>query len=403
MKKNIFLLLLCGLSGTAKADNAVTTNDVVIRPGSTTELTVSLQNDANFNVYAYDFRLYLPEGVEVVKDGTYVYALSGRHTGHSANVQQTSDGAIQFGVSSPEAFLTGTDGPVIGIKLKADESLQVDKALQASITTITYANKEAQTVHPADITFDIKTSNRVVLDENALMVPDATNDNVDILVRRTIKANEWSTICLPFAMSVDKLKAAFGNDYELAYISGCEFEKDGDKVTGIEVNFTSRTAAAQINRPYIIKVSKDISEFEVNSATINPTDGYRTEVTEDDDETGEEVTICAMTGKLKSGTVVPAKSLFLSGNKFWYSTGNTKMKAYRGYFTFSDVLDNFYNSSRISLHFDGDETTGIGATLNEKEEMRNEKIFDLQGRRVASSSLKKGVYVKDGRKVAIKH
>ena len=59
--------------------------------------------------------------------------------------------------------------------------------------------------------------------------------------------------------SADKLKAAFGNDYQLAYISGTNVTKEGDKVTAIDVQFTNRTAAAMANTPYIIKVSQDIT------------------------------------------------------------------------------------------------------------------------------------------------
>ena len=42
------------------------------------------------------------------------------------------------------------------------------------------------------------------------------------------------------------------------------------------------------------------------------------------------------------------------------------------------------------------ETTDIGATLNEKGERRNEKFFDLQGRRIAEPA--RGQYIKDGKK-----
>ena len=408
MKKKIImaLLLLQGISSTAMADNIIATNDVKIRPGGTTELIVSLQSDADFEVYAYDFRLYLPEGIEVVKDGSYVYALSGRHAGHAANVQQTSDGAIQFGIASPETPLTGTSGPVIGIKLRADESLDTGETLQAAITTATYANKEARTVHPADITFGIETTDRVVLDEQALMVPDATSANVDILVRRSIKAGSWATLCLPFAMSTDKLKAAFGDDYQLAYISGCEFEKDGDRVTGIDVLFADRTAAAQVNRPYIIKVSRDITEFEVSNARINPSDGYRTEVTVEDDDTGEEVTVCSMTGNLKAATIVPARSLFLSNGQFWYSAGKTRMKAFRAYFTFGEVLASAdellaggSGAAAVRMSVGGEGTT----VIDEHVSLRSPSAayYDLQGRCVANPA-RHGVYVSEGKKIYVK-
>jgi len=59
---------------------------------------------------------------------------------------------------------------------------------------------------------------RVVLDETSTTAPKASNGAVDVLVKRTIKANEWSTICLPFTMTETQVKTAFGDDVRI----GCE-------------------------------------------------------------------------------------------------------------------------------------------------------------------------------------
>lgn len=47
-------------------------------------------------------------------------------------------------------------------------------------------------------------------------------------------------------------------------------------------------------------------------------------------------------------------------------------------------------------------TTGIGASLNDKGEMINDQVYDLQGRRVEQQSLKSGIYVRNGKKVLVK-
>lgn len=44
-------------------------------------------------------------------------------------------------------------------------------------------------------------------------------------------------------------------------------------------------------------------------------------------------------GTYTANTEVPADNLFLSGNKFWYSSGLTQMKGFRGYFELADVVD----------------------------------------------------------------
>ena len=51
------------------------------------------------------------------------------------------------------------------------------------------------------------------------------------------------------------------------------------------------------------------------------------------------------------------------------------------------------------LFEDEEETTGI-KDLNEKGAMRNEKFFDLQGRRVVKPT--RGLYIKDGKKIMVK-
>jgi hypothetical protein len=104
-------------------------------------------------------------------------------------------------------------------------------------------------------------------------------------------------------------------------------------------------------------------------------------------------------GTYEAETVVPANSLFLNGNKFYYSTGKTKMKAFRAYLTLPVVLADVSNaSSRIALSFE--ETTDV-------KELKSSRIeglksyYNLKGQRV-EAPVKKGLYIRDGKKVVIK-
>jgi hypothetical protein len=100
-------------------------------------------------------------------------------------------------------------------------------------------------------------------------------------------------------------------------------------------------------------------------------------------------------------TEIAENKLFLSDNKFWYSNGSTKMKAFRGYFDFYNILTNKDTSgSRVMLSFD-DETTDIKhVTVNMKYD--NGEWYTLDGRKLDKKPTAKGVYVKEGRKVVIK-
>lgn len=379
------------------ADNIISVNEVSIRPGSTAELIVSLENDADFKVYAYDFRLYLPDGIEVdtKANGSYNFTLKERNEDHSTNVQMTSDGAIQFGVNSPTLYLTGNSGPVLGIILKASAGL-AEGTYQASIERITYANKEAQTVHPVNITFDIEVRNLVVLDENSTIMPEATNGTVDVNVLRTIRGGNWQTIVLPFAMTEEQVTDVFGDDVELADFAGYETQENEDEeIVGIKVNFNTITSI-EANHPCIIKVSQDISSFSVEDVII--------------EEPEVEPTVAAvkrtkrqwseLIGTYVAQTEVPENTLFLNSNKFYYSDGTIKMKGYRAYFDFYDLLTEIEDGAGVKMFFNiDDEETGIKGI--DQGQRTKDDIYDLSGRKIAQKQ-QKGIYIVNGKKVVIK-
>jgi hypothetical protein len=242
---------------------------------------------------------------------------------------------------------------------------------------------------------------RTVLDENATTEPVEEN-NANVRVRRTIKAGEWSTICLPFAMTDAQVKAAFGNDVLLGDFNDYVFD---DVAGAISVNFQS-VEAIEANHPYIIKVSTPVSEFTADGVDIDPQ-----EAIVDFDASRRKNQPRQFVGTYVANTVLDWGMLFLSDNQFWYSTGNTKMKAFRAYFNFYDLLPDFednYESRQVKMLFGDNSTTCIKGIEDGRLKIED-SVYDLQGRRVPSSTFdsqssiqKKGIYVKEGKKVIIK-
>jgi hypothetical protein len=76
------------------------------------------------------------------------------------------------------------------------------------------------------------------------------------------------------------------------------------------------------------------------------------------------------------------------------------MEAFRAYFNFYDLLPDFENNydSRITMSF-GDEVAGI---RNANIKNRDNRYYNLNGQRVENSNLKKGLYIRNGRKEIIK-
>ena len=243
----------------------------------------------------------------------------------------------------------------------------------------------------------------ITLYETSVDDPASYPVTMDVKVLRTIKGGEWSTICLPFAMTGEQVSEAFGS-VELADFSDYQVGKSGEKTISIMINFTPVSAAdgMEANHPYLIRTADDIDKFTVSEVMLVPDEENAQKVfsvTED----GQTVSKGYMKGIYHAQTVVPADNLFVSANKFYYSTGKTKMMAYRAYFYLADRLDrNESASAKISFMFNESSTNRI-----EDVEVRpaaSSAIFDIQGRKVADSAdglqgLPKGIYIINGKKV----
>lgn len=242
----------------------------------------------------------------------------------------------------------------------------------------------------------------VVLDELSTTAPENAT-GVDVKVKRTINANEWSTICLPFAMSTAQLKAAFGDDVKLAEFDGTDPVYDGDNCTDIQVSFTEATAI-EANHPYAIKVTSPITSFTVENVSIEVED----EPSVDKDELKQKIGgkwyyfYNSFKGTYVAQTEVPENCLFLSENKFWYSTGLTKMKGFRGYFEFLDILSDVENAAARIIFAFSDETTGIHSidNLTISPIDNDAPMYNLAGQKVSKSY--KGIVIQNGVKRIVK-
>ena len=284
-----------------------------------------------------------------------------------------------------------------------------------TVTNVTLIGDGRVPVADATCTLSVVERHSVVLDENATALPEAA-DGVNVRVLRTIGAGNWSSICLPFAMTEAQVKAAFGEDVQLADFTGAEVDGDDN----ICVNFSS-VAAMEANHPYIIKVGSDVTEFTADGVDISPEEEPAVDCDEETTGSGrnKKTTYNSFIGTYVAETVVPDFGLFLSDNKFWFSTGNTVMKAFRAYFDLATAGADYttISAANIQLNVADDETSGIGR-IKSTELQTPDTTYDLQGRRVngqwsmdrsaegrlqgKNGQWKKGLYVRGGRKVIVK-
>lgn len=380
--------------GNAWADD-VTVGNIDIPQGNSSTLEISFDNSKEYR-QLFQFMLELPEGITVVSSSQELSDRFNEKADLSYSEPETRKYQFICEAGTDVTSISGNSGVIVRVKLRADASLAVDDVLTGKLTSIEVTDQNTQKFNPVDKTFQISIINpldEVILDENASTVPSNSGKQVDVTVNRTIKANQWSTICLPFDMSEAQVKEAFGNDVVIAEFTGANFQGDVEDVTSLQMEF-KEVKSTSMHIPYLIKVSKAFTSFQVKNVRIyKKSSNIKKEV---ELRGQEDIFTATIIGMYKKGTV-PDDDIFISDDKFWKSTGNT-IKAFRAYFNFEEIVINDESLSRISMSFTDDDLTKI---IDVRETEDDGSIYNLSGQKVERPN-KKGLYIRGGKKVVIK-
>lgn len=404
MKKQLLAAAMLVMALGSEAENLKVAN-VVLPQNGTVAIEIELENP-NTVYDSFSFQLELPEGVVPVMaaNGYPDFKTGGRFTG-AANSGYIEGNIATFSRLTDGNTITGTSGMLIAPIVKVNGELPVGTVLTATVSDVlfTTTNLTKERLEPVTftITIDEPTDTRTVLDEFSTEAPEAAT-GVDVRVKRTLAAGVWNTICLPFAMSAEQVTAAFGSEVQLGDFNGIEstYDEAEENIIGILVNFNDATAI-EANHPYIIKVKDAVNEFTVDGVDIVIDEEEDPSVNKDEYVTGKGTKkdpyvyhYNSFVGTYVVDTEVPEMALFLNNNKFYYSTGATKMKAFRGYFDFYDVLSEVESAeARISFAVAEDQPTAISNVKREADD----KYYNLKGQRVEKPG--KGIYIYKGKKV----
>ncbi len=400
MKKIVLTLLsFLAIQISAIAANTIEVKPVSVPQSGSAQLEVSLSNDCEFT--SFQFNMILPNGisvVEVVNSDRLPEQMFVRDSLNSISSIGSNYTILAFPFGNQQ--VSGNSGILLNVVISASDTIPVDSKLTGIIYDMVLSTVDDTRVEVESCTFDIIVTAPadpwVTLDENSTTLPEASDGETEIKVKRTLKADQWNTICFPFAMTEAQVYEAFGEDVQVAEFIEYESTDDFASINVIfdEVYRFDRLGL-MANIPYIIKPTSNISEFMVTSVLEPDEESAFTEYAVG--KSSEKVVYGTYRGTLKAGGKVPANCLFLNGGDFWYSTGHSNIKAFRGYFEFVDVLASLETAeSNVKLVFRG-ETTGIKDVT---VETANDDMYDLQGRRIVNPD--KGVYIKNGKKVVIK-
>ena len=430
MKKKLLLFIAALLTmSSAWADGIVLSiDDVEVPQGGSVEVPINITNDIPLKSFQAQITLEginLNNGVikitglklgertsdipytipDTEEEGTFNFELE------SSYPEVNGSKAFRFlGYNGKSEYMKETEGAVAYITISAANEVAIGTTYTAHIVEANCSSTGASIELP-DQTFTITVGKpRITLDENVGITSETPTGLKNVLVKRTISANNWNTICLPFDMTAEQIASAFGDaTVQLADFTGCKATYDGDNCTAIKVNFTDATTITA-NKPCLIKVSKAIKEFKVDGVTINANEASaRIDMDETTVKVGNKTYnfYNSMIGTYKPETPIVTNQLFLSNNKFYYSTGTAKMKAFRAYFDFQndELTDKSagVSNAKISMFFD--ETTGI-SDIKSKTKVDSDAVYNINGQYVGKNidmnTLPKGVYIINGKKKIVK-
>ena len=369
--------------------------------GSDATMAIELTNDAVLAGAQFD--MTLPDGVTFAG-----YELTDRASG----MEMSSGNGIYMLYSMPNDGVKYTiaagNGTIMNFKLNIAETVVPGNyPITFDNVRISGANNEPVSSTIAQATLTVKKMDTVELDEESTTVPTATTEPVIAKVKRSIKAGQWSTICLPFAMTSEQLTEAFGDGVALAKFTGYQVEDNNySEPSGITLEFTklAETAGTVANHPYLIKVTNAITYdegFTVKNVTLNP-DKNSTKVSKTVEVDRDEYTITFI-GNLAQSSLYK-NDFFISGGKFYKNTtAGNPIKGFRASFYLSKTMSPAF-AKPMSIDIDG-ETTGI-FEIKANERTLTDGVYTINGQYVGKNiemnTLPKGVYIINGKKKIVK-
>lgn len=204
----------------------------------------------------------------------------------------------------------------------------------------------------------------------------------DITLNRTLVADKWNTLCVPFAISEEEIKANFGK--------GTLVEKL-DAVNGNTVNFADATSI-EAGVPYLIKPTFAGTTYTFNGKEVSA-DTPKVEGNADVTFKG----IYSPTDITNNGTVKAAG--VTEGGKVLFVNPGSQTKAFRCFFTIRDNAS--ITPAMLKISIKGVETA-INSIVMDNSNATDNAVYNLQGQRVNGNSLTKGIYIKNGKKFAVK-
>ena len=462
MKKTILLLSMIfavvanisaqSISISATYDGETYTSEGKIKASTetttrTATFSINLSGASTTQTTAFQYDVKVPKGYKV--DESSFGLSNGDLTPNAFSATRISgnndyDGSVYRVVYGENALGKNFNGEIGHFKVSVNKTPEGDKQV-FTISNVVLANCSTETVgsgrniqtyltitsvepkeeatftvtQPAPVSATLDESSEVgitqqIKNQGALDKGIALDKEIDkVKILRTIKANSWSTIILPFDLTDKEMEDNFTTHGAVL----CEFkgygigdERSGDYPVNWYFYTHKYEGNIKANTPYFIKVTSDISEINLTNKKVSSSlkDNQPTDIVCKDGSVTDENEKLRFVGTYVSREI-PEHNIFLSKNQYWFSVKNapSHTKAFRAYIggvtiPFSTGVSN--NSAKITMLVDDDPViTGISSVNESRDNKGDDRIYNLSGQYVSNNrlSLPAGVYIQNGKKFII--
>lgn len=305
--------------------------------------------------------------------------------------------SIDYKAGNDAKITEGTDASSYDIDKLA--ACRYGFEVQAGKTYVLFQNNETLGFYGFTFGASSTEATNVSISQNNGYTYEAKN-NAEVTLTKPLKAGVWNAICLPFSMTEQQVRNAFGEDVRIA-----EFKK---------VDESGKNAVASFGMHYyqLITAGKPCL---IKPSQVNENNTYTIKGVTIDAE--QALTIADSNKKFDfvgtyAPTTMPANSHFLGSNngKLYYITANKEISGLKAFFQPVST-----SNAKLSIAFDSTDndfdnnTTGIEAIKDYMDQdaansSANKGIYNINGQFMGTNPaiLPQGIYVKNGKKFIVK-
>lgn len=291
-------------------------------------------------------------------------------------------------------FVKG-DKPINNLKYNGKDGAftadtKYDLCWVGSAKEVVFTNSSQARATNIIVTVEVPKAKSYTLDETKTDNVIETYENANVTLQRTLSKDYWNTFCVPFALDAKQVTQYFGEGTQLrTYEGNCNNN----------IVYFATVDNIEAGKPYIMKPG--------NAVVKNPTFEGVSMVATGLDENGNpqavgDASTVQMKGIYNQILLKTDKTeLFLGDNDlFYYPINNTESRTIgglRAYFIVPQGTD----IKKLRANLDGTPTS-LGTIFDTEES--NAPVYNLQGQCVGNSlrALKSGIYIQNGKKVAVK-